>query len=173
MKINNKTLKKCKILKNEIKTLAKERINKEFNKILIGVKPSLGIKSLKKTESLKLFSEMQKILYYSQIKEYILKKNTWINLLFNIDKTSKIIKKNLISKKEYIIIMYTSLCLNFGIINVIKLKNKYHNKFAIRLSISLLNNLKISKKIIKEIIPIIKNYFKLKNLYKKKTKLQV
>ncbi len=155
--INRRTLLKCKLLKNELRFLSKERIGIEFEKILLSKIPSLALETLRVIKALDIFVELKKL------KKDLFKRDIWPLSLIAIDYSSIIIYKKKLSKFKSLIIIYSILCCSFlnfkkKDVNNIDILYKLYNKKGILESISFLDKMNCSKKIINNIYRIVKEF---------------
>ncbi|WP_419763988.1 MAG: CCA tRNA nucleotidyltransferase [Arcobacter sp.] len=168
--LENKTFDLCKkmVLKGDLDELPKERIFEELKKLFLkSPKPSIGFELLKELEILNYYLELQALIGCEQEKEYHPEGDVWVHTLMTLDEMAKLKTGN-----EYkdLVLFFAILCHDFGkplctkIIDG-KITSHKHESLGIEPTISFLEKLTNDKKLIADVLPLVKNHLSPFQLY--------
>ena len=168
--LHKKTFKLCKdMVKNgDLEELASERVFEEFKKLFLkSPKPSYGFNLLKELEVLRYFPELKALINCQQELEYHPEGDVWIHTLMTLDEMVKLKTQN-----EYnnIVLFLAILCHDFGkplctkVINN-KITSHKHESLGVKPTLSFLSKLTNDKKLINDIIPLVKYHLSPFQLY--------
>ena len=168
--LEEKTFKLCKkmVLRGDLQELPKERVFEELKKLFLkSVKPSLGFELLKELGILKYFEELNALIGCVQENEYHPEGDVWIHTLMTLDEMAKIKTEN-----EYkdIVLFLAILCHDFGkplCTKIIegKITSHKHESLGIEPTISFLTKLTNDKKLISDVLPLVKYHLSPFQLY--------
>ena len=163
-KIEEKTLKICQKL--DLLELSWERIGEEFKKLLLlSEKPSIGLDYVRKLGVIKkLFPELMALIGLKQYKKWHPEGDVWIHNNMVIDEAAKISRQKKLSGEKSEQIMWSALVHDFG--KAVTTKNEGGDKFTsightdegVPIAKKFLKRLKLSNKLIAEILPLVKEH---------------
>ncbi len=151
-----------------LEELAKERIFEEFKKFLLQAsKPSLGFTLMRSLGILNYYPELQALIGCEQDKEYHPEGDVWVHTLMCLDEMAKLRGNN---SKENIMLMLATLCHDFGkplCTKVIKgrITSHKHEALGVEPTVTFLKRLTNEKKLVDEIIPLVKYHLSPFQLY--------
>ncbi len=168
--LDNKTFDLCKkmVFSGDLEELAKERIFEELKKLFLkSSKPSFGFELMKELGILKYFPELKALIGCIQEPEYHPEGDVWIHTLMSLDEMAKL--KTGDDYKD-LVLFFAILCHDFGKPLCTKvIKNKItsykHESLGIEPTVSFLEKLTNDKKLIAEILPLVKNHLAPFQLY--------
>jgi tRNA nucleotidyltransferase (CCA-adding enzyme) len=168
--LDQKTFTLCKnmVLKGDLEELPKERIFEEIKKLFLkSPKPSIGFELLKEIEVLKYYPQLQALIGCEQEPQYHPEGDVWIHTLMTLDEMAKLKTGN-----EYkdLVLFFAILCHDFGkplCTKVIdgKITSHKHESLGIEPTISFLEKLTTDKKLISDVLPLVKNHLSPFQLY--------
>ena len=156
------------VLNNDLDELAKERIFEELKKLFLkSCKPSIGFTLLKELGILKYFSELEALIGCEQEYEYHPEGDVWIHTLMTLDEMVK-----LKTGDEYkdLVLFLAILCHDLGKplctkeINR-KITSHKHETLGIEPTLSFLEKLTNDKKLINDVLPLVKYHLSPFQLY--------
>lgn len=164
------TTKKCIEMRPELDLLSKERIGGEFQKLLLGAKPSLGMECLRETRALELFPELGALIGCQQNPKWHPEGDVWIHNNMVIDEAALICRRENLDKQEALIILLGALCHDLGKPGTSRLedgviKSKGHEAAGEIPTRSLLNKWDIPDAMIEAIVPLVREHLKPFQLY--------
>jgi tRNA nucleotidyltransferase (CCA-adding enzyme) len=168
--LDEKSFDLCKkmVLNGNLEELPNERIFEELKKLFLkSSKPSIGFELLKGLGILKYFPELKALIGCEQEPEYHPEGDVWIHTLMCLDEMVK-----LKTGDEYkdLVLFFAILCHDFGkplCIKVIddKITSHKHESLGIEPTISFLEKLTNDKKLIADVLPLVKNHLTPFQLY--------
>ena len=175
-KIHKSTLKLCQNLKNELKSLPSERLFNEFKKLLLSKKPSIGFLSIVDTGAIALFPEISSLIGCPQEKKWHPEGDVWIHTLLVIDEVAKLILKDNLNEEESLILLFASLCHDFGKPLVTcfedgRIRSRNHESMGEIPTRSFLQKIGASQKLINSVVALVVNHLKPCQLFKVKSSL--
>ena len=165
------TVKLCRMLKNELSTLSRERIYEEMKKLFLARQPSLGLLVLRESESLILFPELEALIGCEQEAQWHPEGDVWIHTLMVVDQAAWLIKD--LEEEEKLIIMAGALCHDLGkpsttaYING-RIKSIGHDVEGVAPTINLLSRMGFAPKYFEEIAALVREHLKPYQLYAKR-----
>jgi tRNA nucleotidyltransferase (CCA-adding enzyme) len=168
--LDKNTFNLCKkmVLNNDLDELAKERIFEELKKLFLkSYKPSIGFALLKELGVLKYFPELEALIGCEQEYEYHPEGDVWIHTLMTLDEMAK-----LKTGDEYkdLVLFLAILCHDLGKplctkeING-KITSHKHETLGIEPTLSFLEKLTNDKKLINDVLPLVKYHLSPFQLY--------
>ena len=162
-KIHPETLKKCRSLEPELRTLPKERVGEEFKKLMLAKKPSIGLQALLDTHALSLFPELKALIGCQQDPTWHPEGDVWIHTLMVTDEAAKL--------SDSLVIRLAALCHDLGKPPTTQFedgrwRSKNHEAAGIAPTQSFLDRLAISQDETDQIIPLVQDHLKPCQLYK-------
>jgi tRNA nucleotidyltransferase (CCA-adding enzyme) len=168
--LDKNTFNLCKkmVLNNDLDELAKERIFEELKKLFLkSYKPSIGFALLKELGVLKYFPELEALIGCEQEYEYHPEGDVWIHTLMTLDEMAK-----LKTGDEYkdLVLFLAMLCHDLGKplctkeINE-KITSHKHETLGIEPTLSFLEKLTNDKKLINDVLPLVKYHLSPFQLY--------
>jgi tRNA nucleotidyltransferase (CCA-adding enzyme) len=153
---------------NDLEELPNERIFEELKKLFLkSSKPSVGFELLKELGILKYYPELKALIGCEQEPQYHPEGDVWIHTLMCLDEMAKIKTGD-----EYkdLVLFFAILCHDFGkplCTKVIdgKITSHKHESLGIEPTISFLEKLTNDKKLIADILPLVKNHLSPFQLY--------
>jgi tRNA nucleotidyltransferase (CCA-adding enzyme) len=163
------TISLCQELLPELKTLSKERIFWEMKKLLLSKKPSLGLKVLRETYALDLFSELKYLIGCKQDPEWHPEGDVWIHSLMVADQAAKLVKN--LNEDEQLIVMAGALCHDLGkplttILKDGRIKSPGHEQAGALPTYSFLSKMGFPKKYQDQVVALVEDHLKPFQLYK-------
>ncbi len=168
--LHEKTSILCKkMIKNgDLEELAKERVFEELKKLFLkSTKPSIGFELLRELGVLKYFPELKALIDCEQEPEYHPEGDVWIHTLMTLDEMAK-----LKTGDEYkdLVLFFAILCHDFGkplCTKVIdgKITSHKHESLGIEPTVSFLEKLTNDKKLIADVLPLVKSHLSPFQLY--------
>ncbi|MGB5918262.1 CCA tRNA nucleotidyltransferase [Arcobacter sp.] len=168
--LDEKSFDLCKkmVSNNDLEELPNERIFEELKKLFLkSSKPSVGFELLKELGILKYYPELQALIGCEQEPQYHPEGDVWIHTLMCLDEMAK-----LKTGDEYkdLVLFFAILCHDFGkplCTKVIdgKITSHKHESLGIEPTISFLEKLTNDKKLIADILPLVKNHLSPFQLY--------
>ncbi|WP_419768241.1 CCA tRNA nucleotidyltransferase [Arcobacter sp.] len=168
--LDNKTLELCKkiVSNKDLEELPKERIFEELKKVFLkSSKPSIGFELLKELGVLEYFSELKVLIGCEQEPQYHPEGDVWIHTLMCLDEMAKI-KTN--DEYKDLVLFLAILCHDFGkplCTKVIdgKITSHKHESLGIKPTVSFLEKLTNDKKLIADVLPLVKYHLSPFQLY--------
>lgn len=166
----------CQKLKDELKTLSKERIYAEIKKLLLSKKPSMGFKVLLDTQSIDLFLPLKALIDCPQEEEWHPEGDVWVHTLMVIDEASRLLDESSFLEEEKLIIMAAALCHDLGkplVTSMIdgRMKSPGHEEAGVIPTVSLLKSFGFGPNFIEEVLPLVKEHLKPHQLYRAKDEI--
>jgi len=161
----------CRILKNELATLSRERIYEEMKKLLLAQKPSLGLSVLRETESLVLFPELEALIGCEQEPQWHPEGDVWTHTLMVVDQAAQRIKN--LEEEEKLIIMAGALCHDLGKPSTTahiggRIKSIGHDIEGVAPTLSFLDRMGFAPKYFDEVAALVREHLKPYQLYAKR-----
>ncbi len=156
------------VLNGDLEELASERIFEELKKLFLkSLKPSIGFELLKELEILKYFPELKALIGCAQEPQYHPEGDVWIHTLMCLDEMAKI-KTN--DEYKDLVLFFAILCHDFGkplCTKVIdgKITSYKHESLGIEPTVSFLEKLTNDKKLIADVLPLVKYHLSPFQLY--------
>ena len=163
-KIEEKTKTRCKKL--NLTELSWERISEEMKKLLLLSKqPSIGLELAHEFGVIKkLFPELHSLIGLKQYKKWHPEGDVWIHNNMVVDEAAKIIRRENLNQEKSEVIMWAALTHDFGKA-VTTMEDDYgkiistgHTEAGVPMAKSFLRKLKISKKIIDRVLPLVRDH---------------
>ena len=163
----------CQELKDELKTLSKERIFEEMKKLLFSKKPSRGMSVLRETKALILFPELEALIDCQQDPLWHPEGDVWIHTLMVIDEAARICEENDLSYEDKLIVMTGALCHDLGkpattILKDDRIKSPGHDEAGVAITESLLSRMAFPPKLTDDITSLVREHLKPYQLYNKR-----
>lgn len=164
----------CQSLRNELFTLSKERIFEEMKKLLLAKKPSLGLKIIRETKAIELFPELEALIDCPQDKEWHPEGDVWTHTLMVVDEAVKLVEG--LAEEEKLLVITGALCHDFGkplttIEKDGRIKSPAHEQAGILPTETFLETLGFPKKLIPDVVSLVKDHLKPYQLYNKRDEI--
>ena len=115
LRMHESTLKMCRSLKDELQTLARERLFSEMQKLLVKARfPSVGLNLLHDTHALSLFPELQALRGCVQEAEWHPEGDVWVHTLMVTDQAAHISRRDNLDAEETLRVVLGALCHDLG-----------------------------------------------------------
>ncbi len=171
LNLAEETIKLCQGLKFELLTLSRERIFEEMKKLLLSLKPSVGLEVLRATEALVLFPELEDLIGCVQEPEWHPEGDVWVHSLMVTDQAARITA--LLPEEERLIVMAGALCHDLGkpkttILKDGRVKSPGHEQAGLDPTLHLLTKMGFPVKWHDDIGNLVMEHLKPFQLYKKR-----
>lgn len=169
--IDGHTLDLCRELRDELKTLSKERIFEEMKKLLLAKKPSLGLEVLRETEALVLFPELAALIGCEQDPLWHPEGDVWIHSLMVTDQAAAIVREARIDEEERLIVITGALCHDLGkpmttFFKDGRVKSPGHEQAGVVPTERFLDSIGFPKKLYHLVTALVKDHLKPYQLYR-------
>lgn len=177
LKLHDDTKNLCISLKEELKTLSKERIFEEFKKLLLASKPSLGLEVLRETKALNLFKELEDLINCPQDKVWHPEGDVWIHSLMVLDQAALLLQGSSLNEEEKLIVATGALCHDFGKPSTTirkdgRIKSPAHEQAGESPTISFLSKIGFPQKLYPQVTSLVKEHLKPYQLYAKRDEVK-
>jgi tRNA nucleotidyltransferase (CCA-adding enzyme) len=110
------TIARCVSLRDELKTLAVERVGEEMKKLLLkGVWPSLGLQLLRHSGALDvLFPELAALIGCPQEPEWHPEGDVWVHTLLVVDEAARLVREARLGDADALLVVLAALCHDLG-----------------------------------------------------------
>jgi len=150
----------------DLTELSWERITDELRKLLLlSQKPSVGFEYLKDLGAIKqLMPELQVLIGLEQFEDWHPEGDVWTHTLMVIDEAAKLIRRRKLDQEKSEIQMWTAVVHDFGkAVTTVKedsgkIRSKGHCEKGVPIAREFLSRLKLSRKIISHILPLVKEH---------------
>jgi tRNA nucleotidyltransferase (CCA-adding enzyme) len=176
------TIELCRSLRDELRTLPLERIYEEMQKLMLGIKPSLGLTALLETQALSYFPELVGLIGCPQDPEWHPEGDVWIHTLMVVDEAAGIARRDgLLSdgnnrvepgnRYEALVLTFGALCHDLGKptttrLEAGRLRSKNHEAAGEKPTRSFMQAIGAPQGLIEDIIPLVIDHLKPAQLYK-------
>lgn len=165
------TIELCRHLKDELRTLPKERIVEEMRKLLLGKTPSYGLEALKVTGAWELFPELIALDGCLQEAEWHPEGDVWTHTKMVVDSAAMIIRRENLEGDDALVIMLGALCHDLGkppttAFEDGRWRSKGHESAGEPPTRSLLTNMGFPEGMIDHVVPLVKEHLKPHQLYR-------
>lgn len=169
--LDPQTVDLCRSLKEELRTLSRERIYEEMKKLLLAKEPERGLEVLRSCEALLLFPELQALIGCKQEPTWHPEGDVWIHTLMVVKEARKLCES--LPEDEQLVVMAGALCHDLGkppttcIIDG-KIKSIAHDQAGVPLTHSFLERLGFPPKYFSEVSDLVREHLKPFQLYAKR-----
>lgn len=169
--IHEDTLALCHQLKDELKTLPKERIVEEMRKLVMGIKPSMGLEALRLTGAWELFPELMALEGCLQEQEWHPEGDVWIHTKMVADEAAKIVRREKLEQGEALLIMLGAICHDLGKPPTTKFeegrwRSKGHESEGELPTRALLSKMGFAEAIVDDVVPLVREHLKPHQLHR-------
>ena len=138
--------------------------------------PSIGFLSIVDTGAIALFPEISSLIGCPQEKKWHPEGDVWIHTLLVIDEVAKLILKDNLNEEESLILLFASLCHDFGKPLVTcfedgRIRSRNHESMGEIPTRSFLQKIGASQKLINSVVALVVNHLKPCQLFKVKSSL--
>ena len=114
--VDDGTLSRCQALRNELPTLARERLLEELKKLLVkGVWPSVGLQVLQRVGAVEvLFPELHALIGCPQEYEWHPEGDVWTHTLMVVDEAARIARHDKLDEGDTFAVVFAALCHDLG-----------------------------------------------------------
>jgi len=176
--IHEDTIALCQTLKDELKTLPKERIVEEIRKLVLGTKPSFGLEALKATGAWYLFPELMALEGCQQEPEWHPEGDVWIHTKMVADAAAMIVRREKLEADEALLIVLGAICHDLGKPPTTKFedgrwRSRGHESEGEPPTRALLQTMGFPEAIIEEIVPLVREHLKPHQLYRARDEISL
>jgi tRNA nucleotidyltransferase (CCA-adding enzyme) len=169
--LHDDTIALCRHLKDELRTLPKERIVEEMRKLVMGVKPSLGLEALKQTGAWELFPELVALDGCLQEHEWHPEGDVWVHTKMVVDAAAHIVRREKLSDDDAVLIVLGALCHDLGkppttVVEDGRWRSKGHESAGEPPTRSFLARAGFPESLIDEIVPLVREHLKPHQLHR-------
>jgi tRNA nucleotidyltransferase (CCA-adding enzyme) len=162
----------CYRLKDELKTLPKERVWTEFQKLLLkSPKPSIGLEALRSTGALSLFPELEALIDIQQDDQWHPEGCVWTHTLMVVDEAVRVLADdNVTDEYERLVVLLGALCHDLGKPAVTEFKEGSdgvarwrahdHESQGVKPTEDFLGSMGVSPDLIKDVTPLVAHHLK-------------
>ncbi len=171
MNIAPETLKLCRLLRDELDTLPKERIYWEIRKLLLkSEQPACGFRFLQACGALSIFPELEKLVGCPQEPEWHPEGDVWYHTLLVLDEAAHLCRENVDQEETKLIILLSALCHDLAkpsktTLEGGRIRSPGHESGGAKPTRNLLTRMGVPPRIIDVVISLVKEHLKPYQLY--------
>ena len=176
--LESASLKACQDNLDSVKTLPRERLLEEWNKLLLkSERPSLGLEAGKKIGLFKVFyPELEILSSLPQNPEWHPEGDVWIHTKMTVDEMAQIIRREKLTEEQAAPLMYAALCHDLGkASSTVKKDGKFvaygHEQSGLKITEEFLKKLSSKKDFTKKVLPLVAEHMWPVNMAKEKEKI--
>jgi tRNA nucleotidyltransferase (CCA-adding enzyme) len=159
-----------------LETLPKERLYKEWEKLLLkSSRPSEGFELMRRLGILRYFPELESLIGTLQSPKWHPEGDVWVHTMMSLDAMAKQLRQKSLDEKQYLKYMYAILCHDLGKpatteIKENKIRSIGHETVGIELTQRFMYRLTNEHDFIDSILPLVEHHLKPSQFYKHKAK---